>query len=405
MQCAALGLTAPPPPSDPRLPPPGKVPPPRKPEGATVVTGGAGFIGSHVAEALLRAGHPVVVLDALDAHQYDPQYKRANVQELFDLALSLDVPFEVVEGDLANRIAVAEAFNAADAIAPKQFSSHNSYDAELNANKQDTTQFWNPCHRVAHLAARAGASESLAMPEEYVQSNVGGTAVLLDIACQRGVRDFVYASSSSLYGDMTNGTAFVETMAPEPISPYAATKLATEQLAAMYHRLHGIHTTGLRFFTVYGPRGRRDMAPFLFIDSIVRGRAIKRFGDGSSYRDYSYVSDIADGVMLALDKRAGTGLSVYNVGHGKATTLNEFIAVVENAAGKTAVITQGDERKGDVRGTFADIGKARAELGYAPKVRLADGLKRTVDAYRTERMQQHVIDSDGEDCEQSCKGA
>lgn len=232
---------------------------------------------------------------------------------------------------------------------------------------------------ICHLAARAGVRPSIVDPFIYIHSNIEATVRLLEFAGKYGCKHFVYASSSSVYGGSDKAVFSEADSVDCPVSPYAATKKACELMAHVYHSLHGYSTAGLRFFTVYGPRGRPDMAPYKFIDGIARGNPIQKFGDGSSSRDYTYIDDIVDGVVRAIDRPRGC--QVYNLGNRRPLTLNKFISTIEHAVGRKAVIVQLPEQPGDVPHTCADTVKAEEMLGYRPKVRFEEGIRRTADWY------------------------
>jgi UDP-glucuronate 4-epimerase len=312
-----------------------------------LLTGGAGFIGSHTAEHLLSRGDCVAIVDELNTY-YDVRIKRANVASLMEAFGRGRVKLFV--GDIADEAFIREVFMQ---VKPK---------------------------RVVHLAARAGVRPSLDDPFIYVHSNVHGTTRMLEQARDFKVQSFVYASSSSVYGG-SKSTFFSESeRVDKPISPYAATKAACELMAHVYHHLYRMNVTGLRFFTVYGPRGRPDMAPFVFMDRIVHGRSIQRYGDGSTSRDYTYVGDIVDGVVRALDRP--NGFRVYNLGRGSPVLLNDFISEVESATGKEASIETLPMQPGDVPRTCANITLAQTELGYTPSTPLSEGIHAMANWYR-----------------------
>lgn len=222
---------------------------------------------------------------------------------------------------------------------------------------------------------------SIEDPLVYVHSNVEATTLLLELAAQRGNDSFTFASSSSVYGD-TKRTVFRETdLVDSPVSPYAASKKACELMAYTYHHLYKMNIAALRFFTVFGPRGRPDMAPLMFVDRISKGEKIKQFGDGSSSRDYTYIDDIVKGVVLSLD--TPLGYQVYNLGNGTPTRLLDFIRLVERTTGQTANIDVVPNQPGDVPRTCADISKARTLLGYDPKTPFAEGIVKLVAWYKT----------------------
>ena len=300
-----------------------------------LVTGGAGFIGSHFVERCLAACHSVEVVDDFNDF-YDPAIKRANVAGFVDR-----VP--VHEIDIRDGEAVLGV---------------------VKAGKFDC---------IVHLAARAGVRPSISDPKLYLDTNITGTFHLLEAARQAGVTRFISASSSSVYGVLKT-LPFREDLAlTQTISPYAATKLAAEQLCSNYSYLHGIRTVSLRFFTVYGPRQRPDLAIHSFMRAIFEGRPIAQFGDGSTRRDYTYIDDILGGITASLGYE-GQLCDVFNLGESQTTTLSELIALIENAVGKKAIIERKPEQPGDVPVTFADITKARALLGYDPRTKIAEGI-------------------------------
>jgi UDP-glucuronate 4-epimerase len=303
-----------------------------------LVTGGAGFIGSHVADALLARGDSVTVLDNLNPF-YDPALKRANLDEV---CASGGDRVQVIIGDLADESARTEALQGVDAV--------------------------------VHLAAWAGVRPSIENPALYVEQNVLLPTLLVNSMRQAGVDRMVWASSSSVYGDSCTPPFSEDANVNAPVSPYAATKVSGEALAATFCHLFEMNITSLRFFTVYGPRQRPEMAIHKFARLIKQGRPIPRFGDGSTFRDYTYIDDIVSGVVAALDRV--DGCRVYNLGESQTVTLNELIAGLGEALGIEPTIESLALQPGDVMGTNADITRARSELGYAPKVATADGLKK-----------------------------
>jgi UDP-glucuronate 4-epimerase len=312
----------------------------------TLVTGGAGFIGSTLVDRLLADGGEVVALDNFDPF-YPESAKRANLA-----SASRHPRFRLVEADIRDREAVGRIV------------------AEVRPDA------------IAHLAARAGVRPSIEAPALYVAVNVQGTAHLLEAACRLDpLPRFVYASSSSVYGDRDTAP-FRETDPVDlPVSPYAATKKACELLAHTFHHLHGLPVTGLRFFTAYGPRNRPDLAIAKFAALIDHGRPVPMFGDGSTRRDYTFVGDIVDGVVRAVDRC--TAHHLYNLGNSDPITLRDMIAAIGEALGKEPIVDRLPEQPGDVRQTFADVSRARAELGYAPQTPFREGLARFVAWYRT----------------------
>ena len=309
-----------------------------------LVTGGAGFIGSHLCEALLQREHKVVALDSFDDF-YEPAVKRTNLAKCDGTA-----DFSLVEGDIRD----------ADTV-----------DTVLHDHGVDV---------IVHLAARAGVRPSIEQPVLYQDVNVGGTAVLLEAARLHGVRKFIFAGSSSVYGN-NKKVPFAESDNVDfPISPYAASKKAGELLCHTFHHLYGMDITCLRFFTVYGPRQRPDLAIHKFARLIEAGRPIPVFGDGTMMRDHTFIDDIVDGVLRAIDKCAG--FAIYNLGNSHPVSLADLIAAIERALGKKATIDRQPPQPGDVDRTFADVSRARKELGYVPRTALADGLHRFVDWLR-----------------------
>jgi len=311
-----------------------------------VVTGGAGFIGSHLCEALLRIGHHVVAMDNFDDF-YDPHIKRRNLHAIADHA-----NFTLVEGDIRDTDCVNDLLHG------------RTVDA------------------VVHLAARAGVRPSIEQPILYEDVNVHGTLVLLE-ACRRiGHCKFIFAGSSSVYGN-NRKIPFVETdPVDDPISPYAATKKAGELLCHTYHHLYRLPVTCLRFFTVYGPRQRPDLAIHKFVRLIEEGQPIPVFGDGTMQRDFTYIDDIIDGVLKAVERCSG--YRIYNLGESRPVALDDLIAAIEKALGKRATIQRLPLQPGDVMRTFADVSAAKRDLGYDPSVDLDTGLARFVEWYRAE---------------------
>jgi len=310
-----------------------------------LVTGGAGFIGSHVCEWLLRAGHAVWAFDDLNDF-YDPAIKMRNLHEI----RSVGGKFEFIKGDITNRAQVSELFGSV------------RFD------------------QVIHLAARAGVRPSLESPALYQRVNVEGTVNVLDAARKSGVRKIIVASSSSVYG-VTSKLPFSETdPVNRPISPYAASKLATEALAHVYHHAYGMDVVALRFFTVYGPRQRPDLAIHKFAALISMGKPLPFYGDGSSARDYTYIDDALEGVMACTQKEFG--FEIFNIGESQTVTLQRLVELLETALGKKAIIDRQPVQPGDVPITYADISKARARLGYNPKVKIEVGIRKFIEWFR-----------------------
>jgi UDP-glucuronate 4-epimerase len=312
-----------------------------------LVTGGAGFIGSHVADLLLRRGDDVVIVDEVNDY-YDTQIKETNLR-LLTQAYGPD-RVKVYRGDICDEALMTTIF-------------------------ETERPEW-----VCHMAARAGVRPSINDPYVYIHSNIKGTTHLMELSARYGVRNFVFASSSSVYGGSKSTYFSEDEVVDNPVSPYAATKKACELLAYTYHHLYNLNVSALRFFTVYGPRGRPDMAPFKFIDRVSRGLEIQQFGDGSSSRDYTYISDIADGVVRSLDRPYG--YQVFNLGKGSGTSLREFIDLVQKHVGRPAKVRVMPDQPGDVPYTCADVRKAERLLGYRSKVSFEEGIRLTVKWYK-----------------------
>ncbi len=309
-----------------------------------LVTGGAGFIGSHVVETLLQEGREVVVLDNFDDF-YLPELKRKNLS-----ALAGRAGYSLVEGDIRDTMVVE-----------KVFTTH-------------------AIGVVVHLAARAGVRPSIMQPVQYCDVNVAGTAVLLEACRRHGIAKFIFGSSSSVYGNATKLPFSEKDDVDRPISPYAATKRAGELLCATYHELYQLNVFALRFFTVYGPRQRPEMAIHKFTRLIDRGLPVPQFGDGSTQRDYTYVTDIVDGVVRSIERVQG--FEIINLGGSQTTRLRELIALLQTNLGREAVIEEESAQPGDVKATYADVDKARRLLGYEPRVPMEEGVRRFVDWYR-----------------------
>jgi len=311
-----------------------------------LVTGGAGFIGSHLCEALLRDRHDVIALDNFDDF-YDPAIKRRNIA-----AADRSDRFTFVEGDIRDAAVVDEVLKT---------------DVDV----------------VVHLAARAGVRPSIERPLLYQDVNVRGTLVLLE-ACRKlsGCR-FIFAGSSSVYGNRTKVPFSESDRVDDPISPYAATKKAGELLCHTYHHLYVLPVTCLRLFTVYGPRQRPDLAIHKFVRLIEAGAPIPVFGDGSMMRDFTYIDDIVDGMVRAIERC--DGYAIYNLGESQPVSVNDLIASLEKTLGKKAVVDFQPRQPGDVDRTYADVTLARRELGYQPSTDLVTGLRRFVEWFRSKR--------------------
>jgi len=311
-----------------------------------LVTGGAGFIGSHLCERLLREGARVVCLDNFDSF-YDPNIKIKNVG---GLVRKFPGQFELVAGDIRNREHLQDAFRK--------------------------TRF----DLVVHLAARAGVRPSITDPLLYQDVNIRGTIVLLESCREFGMKDFIFASSSSVYGENRKTLSSEADLDVQPISPYGVTKRAGELLCYSYYHLFGMNIACLRIFTAYGPRQRPEMAIHKFIRLIEQGGKIPMYGDGSSRRDYTYIDDLIDGLLAAI--HCHKGFEIYNLGESQTTSLSELIGLIEEVLGKKANIERLEPQPGDVSLTYADVSKARRMLGYDPKVNMREGIKRFVEWYK-----------------------
>lgn len=312
-----------------------------------LLTGGAGFIGSHVLDALVKAGHTVVVIDDFNDF-YNPHFKEENIAAHKDNKSVTIYRGSITDFDFLENIFKKEKFNI-----------------------------------VIHLAARAGVRPSIANPKLYHEVNVGGTKNLLDLCAKYNIKKLIFASSSSVYGTQTKTPFSENDVLAKPISPYAETKLAMERLVAEYQKKYNLNCIGLRFFTVYGERGRPDMAPYMFTEKILRGEPIEKFGDGETKRDYTYITDVVDGVLRAMNIEAA--YEIINLGNNKPVSLDEFISLIERLTGKKAVIENLPMQPGDVPRTYADITKAKQLLNWQPITSLEEGMKKFITWYRKQR--------------------
>lgn len=306
-----------------------------------LVTGGAGFIGSSLVDKLLQRGHSVMVVDNFNDY-YSPEIKEANLVSHHN-----DPLFSLVRANIEDEHAMAGIFN-------------------------DTT-----FDLVVHLAARAGVRPSIDKPTDYMKTNVIGTAVILGEMARHGIKKLIFASSSSVYGNCSAESFSEDLKVTEPISPYAASKSACEQLCYTFHHLYGIQTVCLRFFTVYGPRQRPDLAIHKFVDLIEAGKPIMMFGDGSTKRDYTFIDDIVHGILAAIDYDK-TGYEIINLGGGEPITLRRMISTIEVALGKKAIVKTLPMQPGDVTKTVCDWSKANRLLGYTPETKFEDGVRKFI---------------------------
>jgi UDP-glucuronate 4-epimerase len=315
-----------------------------------LVTGGAGFIGSHLSERLLKEDNSAVCLDNFDNY-YDPAIKMRTVERI-----KKEFPdrFEVIPGDIRNPEFLRDLFGK---------------------NKIDV---------IVHLAARAGVRPSIEQPLLYQDVNIRGTLTLLEACKEAGVKNLVFASSSSVYGENQRVPFSERDLDIQPISPYGATKRAGELLCYSHHHLYGINIACLRIFTAYGPRQRPDMAIHKFTRLIDEGQKVPIFGDGSSRRDYTYIDDLIEGILGVLHHHQG--FEIYNLGENQTTSLDALIGLIEKNLGKKAKIDRMTTQPGDVSITYADIEKAKAKLGYRPKIGMEEGIKRFVQWYKQDKI-------------------
>lgn len=317
-------------------------------QGVVVVTGAAGFIGSHVCGALIAQGRAVLGVDSFDAF-YPRAVKERNLREMMRAA-GTSGSFWLLEADVASEDFTERLAGAVGRVGAVE--------------------------GVIHLAARAGVRPSIADPAGYAIANVVGTQRVLDAARELGAGRVVAASSSSVYGNNAK-VPFAETDGVDtPISPYASTKKSCELIGHAHHHLTGMAVGMLRFFTVYGPRQRPDLAISLFLKAVARGERVRMFGDGTTSRDYTFIEDIVGGVLAAYERVGGQGYRVWNLGSDRPVALAELIAEVGRTVGREPVVERAPMQAGDVERTWADLGRARAELGYSPRVTLAEGLAR-----------------------------
>lgn len=322
------------------------------------VTGGAGFIGSHLSEALLLQGDKVVNIDSFNDY-YNPFIKRNNVAQTQLLVEKMKLPkddYRIEEGDIQDKDFLTRVFE------------ENQVDC------------------IVHLAAYAGVRPSIENPTLYADVNLNGTVNLLEICKQFQVRRFIFASSSSVYGNNVKVPFSERDAVDHPISPYAATKKAGELLCHTYHSLYDMSVACLRFFTVYGPRQRPDLAIHKFTSLISNDRSIPFYGDGTSERDYTYIEDIVDGIIKSIEwtGRGEKKYEVFNLGESKTISLSRMVEEIERALGKKAVLKRMHEQPGDVKRTYADISKAKRELGYDPKWQFTDGIHKFVEWYQSQ---------------------
>ncbi|PIY97309.1 MAG: epimerase [Candidatus Kerfeldbacteria bacterium CG_4_10_14_0_8_um_filter_42_10] len=308
-----------------------------------LVTGGAGFIGSHICKKLVERGDLVICLDNFNNY-YSPLRKIENIKPFLDKS-----NFLLYVVDVTNKISLEEVFKK---------------------HKID---------KIVHLAARAGVRPSIEQPLLYQEANVQGTVNLLELSKKYGIKNFIFGSSSSVYGENKKIPFTENDNVDYPVSPYAASKKACELFCYTYSHLTNLNITCLRFFTVYGPQGRPDMVPYRFTDWIYQGQELIRYGDGTTRRDYTYIDDIIQGILLALEKNFK--FEIINLGNSQTVELSYFISVIENLLDKKAKIKVLPEQPGDVPITYADISKAQELLGFAPKTKIEEGMEKFVKWY------------------------
>lgn len=314
-----------------------------------LVTGGAGFIGSHLCERLLREGAYVICFDNFDSF-YDPNIKIKNVE---GTGKKFSDQFTLITGDIRNHDHLQEVFKK------------------------------NRIDLVIHLAARAGVRPSIAEPLLYQDVNIRGTIALLEACKETGIKEFLFASSSSVYGENQRVPFSESDLDIQPISPYGATKRAGELLCYSYHHLYGMNIACLRIFTAYGPRQRPEMAIHKFTRLIGQGKTIPIYGDGSSRRDYTFIDDLIDGILNVIHHPRG--FEIYNLGESQTTSLKELVQLIEEALGKKAHVEMLEPQPGDVSITYADISKAKRILGYEPRIKMEEGIKQFIEWFKKEK--------------------
>lgn len=326
-----------------------------------LVTGALGFIGYHLTEKLLAEGYEVVGIDVINSY-YDIRLKYAKLPVL-------GIGADTIWPNVVHQSSKHPNFKFSKVDISDRYYLEKLFDEE----KFDT---------VCNLAAQAGVQYSIANPHTYISNNITGFVNIIDACRHHGVKHFVYASSSSVYGDRDD-VPFRETdNVDNPISLYAASKKSNELMAHSYSHLFNLKTTGLRFFTVYGPWGRPDMAPYIFVKNILEGNQITVFNKGNLERDFTYVLDIVDGVFRVIDGNPDNNLyEVYNIGNSNPVNLNDFIHTIEKAVGKKAIIKYMPLREGDVKRTYSDVTKLRNDYGYEPKVNIEEGIGKFVEWY------------------------
>jgi len=318
-----------------------------------LVTGGAGFIGTNLTKTLLAKNNKVFCIDNLNTY-YSPKIKENNIKQFFKSA----------SGEKDNPNYTFQKLDIKNLDDLKKLFSENNFDA------------------VIHLAARAGVRASIKNPSNYIQTNIQGTLNLLECLKEKPNTKFIFASSSSVYGNITEVPFREDMNITAPVSPYAATKLSTEAICYTYHHLYGIKMAGLRFFTVYGPHNRPDMAHYKFTKAILEEKPITKYGDGTTSRDYTYVNDIVKGIIACIN--TDLNFEIFNLGNSTPITLNQMISTLEKILSKKAIINQKPIPAGDVNKTYANISKAKELLNWKPKTSYKKGVKKMVEWYKNQ---------------------
>jgi len=327
-----------------------------------LVTGGAGFIGSHVCESLLSCGYNVGIVDNFNDY-YSPALKRENITDIKAAAATHSIELVLYEADIRNTKSIDYVFKD------------------------------RPYEAVIHLAACAGVRPSIENAPLYIDVNINGTVNILEHMRKYQIRKLLFASSSSVYGNSDKTPFDEDDPVDRPISPYAATKKAGELICHTYHHLYDINVACLRFFTVYGPRQRPDLAIRKFAELLYAARPIPFYGDGSARRDYTYVTDTLDGILKALAwvDSAESRFDIFNLGESQTVSLSEMVFALESATGKKALLQKFPIQPGDVTATYADIGKAKCILGYEPKVSFEKGVQLFIEWFRTRAYKNNVV--------------
>lgn len=313
-----------------------------------LVTGGAGFIGSNLIDGLLQKGYRIVAVDNFNPY-YNPQYKRENIQPFLQ-----NKKFTLIEGDIGDKKVLAKIFK------------ENKFD------------------KVIHLAASVGVRNSLKHPQAYYQNNVQATKLLLDKIIKHNISQFIFASSSSIYGNNSPSPFKEGKVVDSLLNPYALTKKQAEKTCFDYHQKYHLPITVFRFFTVYGPKGRPDMSPYVFTEAILRGNKLPLFGDGKARRDFTYVDDIVNGIILGLNKVFP--FEVFNLGNSSPVDVISFIKKIEQITNKKAHIQNRPAFSSEMRETYADISKAKQKLNFGPKTNIEDGLKKFIFWFKKNRL-------------------